>query len=121
MAITSICLFTTGEAQAENILADQTAAPLPPPLAEKNTSAGHEGALPSVETAPLEPQVTIVERNGNREEEYRINGRLYMIKVTPAGSQTPYYLIDNKGTGDWERRDSLDSGLHVPMWVIFQF
>ena len=32
----------------------------------------------------LEPQVTIQKRGTDMVEEYRINGRLYMIKITPA-------------------------------------
>lgn len=68
----------------------------------------------------LEPQVTIIKRGDERVEEYRVNGKLYMIKVTPAHG-VPYYLIDEKGDGRMTRQDSLDSGLRVPMWVIHTF
>jgi hypothetical protein len=68
----------------------------------------------------LEPQVTITTRGENKVEEYRINGRLYMMKVTPPHG-APYYLIDNNGDGSMVRRDSLDSGLRVPQWVIRTF
>jgi len=68
----------------------------------------------------LEPQVTITKRGDDRVEEFRINGKLYMIKVTPAHG-TPYYLIDEKGDGRMSRQESLDSGLRVPMWVIHKF
>jgi len=33
----------------------------------------------------------------------------------------PYYLIDTSGNGSWIRRDSLDTGLSVPMWPIYTF
>ncbi len=69
----------------------------------------------------VEPQVTITTRGEDRVEEYRVNGKLYMIKVTPRGGGPSYYLVDLKGDGSWERRDSLDSGLRVPMWVIHTF
>ena len=68
----------------------------------------------------LEPQVTIVTREGNKEEQFRVNGKLYMIKVTPPHG-TPYYLIEPKGDGSWVRREAVDSGLRVPMWVIGTF
>lgn len=68
----------------------------------------------------MEPQVTITIRGQDKVEEYRLNGKLYMQKVTPRHG-VPYYLIDNRGDGDWTRRDSLDSGLRVPQWVIGNF
>ena len=68
----------------------------------------------------LEPQVTI--RKGAKEtvEEFRIRGRLYMIKVTPFHG-VPYYLIDESGKGDFSRRDGYDTGTRPPMWVIHQW
>jgi hypothetical protein len=76
---------------------------------------------PGFELDPaLEPQITIQRRGEQTVEEYRINGRLYMVKVTPAHG-VPYYLIDESGRGDFARRDTLDTGTRVPMWVIHQF
>lgn len=70
----------------------------------------------------LEPQVSIVIRpSGERVEEYRIGGKLYMMKVTPPGSNTPFYLIDQRGDGKFARQESHDSGLRPPMWVIHSF
>ncbi len=65
----------------------------------------------------LEPQVTILKRGSDTVEEYRIAGKLYMIKVTPAHGIS-YYLIDEKGDGRMTRQDSFDSGLRPPVWVI---
>ena len=76
---------------------------------------------PGYELDPaLEPQVTILRRGTDTIEEFRIGGRLYMIRITPAGGR-PYYLIDNHGAGNFVRYDNFDSGLRPPMWVIFQF
>lgn len=76
---------------------------------------------PGFELDPaLEPQVTILKRGTDTVEEFRIGGRLYMIKVTPARG-APYYMIDEKGDGRFSRQDGLDSGLRPPMWVIHQF
>ena len=67
-----------------------------------------------------EPQVTIIQRGDNKVEEYRVNGKLYMVKVTqPHGK--PYYLMDENGSGAMTRYDDMDSGLRVPKWVIFSF
>jgi hypothetical protein len=68
----------------------------------------------------LEPQVTITRRGEDQVEEYRVNGKLYAMKVTPPHG-VPYFLIDVTGNGTLTRRDSLDSGLRVPEWVIHSF
>ncbi|MBI2508604.1 MAG: DUF2782 domain-containing protein [Betaproteobacteria bacterium] len=57
----------------------------------------------------LEPQVTILKRGADTVEEFRIGGKLYMIKVTPASG------------GTFTRQDNFNSGIRPPMWVIFQF
>jgi len=67
-----------------------------------------------------EPQVTITKKTELTIEEYRSNGKLYMIKVTPKVGK-PYYLIDERGDGKFARQESLDSGLRVPQWVILKF
>ncbi len=68
----------------------------------------------------LEPQVTIKKDGDKTVAEYRIRGRLYMMKVTPAHGR-PYVLIDHKGDGQFARQDNLDSGLRVPQWVLLEF
>ena len=76
---------------------------------------------PGLELDPaLEPQVTILKRGVDTVEEYRIGGRLYMVKVTPPHGR-PYYLIDQRGDGMFTRQDSFDTGVRVPMWVIHSF
>lgn len=68
----------------------------------------------------LEPDVVTIRRGEDRVEEFRIKGKLYMIKVTPPHGVS-YYLIDEKGDGRMTRQESLDTGLRVPMWVIGTF
>ena len=85
--------------------------PLPPP--------------PAFDVAPDtastdEPQVTIIKQTEQTVEEFRANGKLYMIKVTPKHG-APYYLVDDRGDGKFSRQESLDSGLRVPQWVIHRF
>ncbi|MDA0190899.1 MAG: DUF2782 domain-containing protein [Proteobacteria bacterium] len=70
--------------------------------------------------AALEPQVTIKKRDGDTVEEFRIQGRLYMIKVTPPHG-VPYYLVDNQGDGNFMRMETMDTRTRVPMWIIKSF
>lgn len=67
--------------------------------------------------ADLEPQVTITKKGEDKVEEYRINGRLYMMRVTPANGPT-YYLVDEEGKGSWARRDQIGPDIRPPMWLI---
>lgn len=67
--------------------------------------------------AALEPQVTIVQKETETREEYRANGRLYMIKVTPKVGK-PYYLVDFQGNGQFVESDTVGPVTKPPMWVI---
>jgi Protein of unknown function (DUF2782) len=68
----------------------------------------------------FEPEVTIVQRGGERIEEFRVKGQLYMVKVTPAHGK-PYYLVDPHGEGNFVRYEGIGRQLAVPMWVLFEF
>ena len=75
---------------------------------------------PGYEPNPaLEPQVTITTRGEDKVEEYRISGKLYMVKVIPKHG-APYFLVDDKGDGNFVRQ-GLDSGIRVPQWVLLKF
>jgi hypothetical protein len=84
--------------------------PLPPPPAMD--SAAND--------ADNEPEVTITKQTDQTVEEYRVGGRLYMIKITPKVGK-PYYLVDDRGDGKFARQESLDSGFRPPRWVIHRF
>lgn len=75
-----------------------------------------------IDDASLQPQITIKKRGEDKVEEYRLNNRLYMIKVTPPHG-VPYYLVDPKGDGGFVREDLGvgDKGISVPLWVIHSF
>jgi len=100
-------------------LSAQEFAPAPPPPA----MAPQESAPPPAaadEGAAPEPEVTIIKRKEETIEEYRINGQLYMIKITP-GKGYPYYLIDTDGDGSLEtRRNELDNP-PVIQWKILKW
>lgn len=68
----------------------------------------------------LEPQITILQRGHDRVEEFRVRGKLYMLKVTPPHG-TPYYLLDPTGNGQFLRMNEITPNLLVPLWVLFSF
>ena len=73
----------------------------------------------TLQLAPgVEPDVRIIRRDKEMVEEFRVGGQLYMIRVTPVGGGTPYYLVDYFGDGNFARTATYDSGVRVPMWVI---
>jgi uncharacterized protein DUF2782 len=72
---------------------------------------------PGMQDESEEPQVTISRRGEDRVEEYRLHGKLYMVKVTPPHG-VPYYLVDPAGEGNFVRQDGPGSPAAVPMWVI---
>ncbi len=75
---------------------------------------------PSEDALDDEPAVTITKQTDLTVEEFRSNGRLYMIKVTPKIGD-PYYLVDERGDGKFARQESLDSGLRPPRWILKKF
>jgi hypothetical protein len=87
--------------------------PAPPPVPEKSSGESPPAEVP--ETG-LDPEVTITTKGTEIREEYRVNGKLFKIKVTPAHGK-PYYLIDYEGSGVF-RRSELEPGVSVPLWVI---
>ncbi|PLY17056.1 MAG: DUF2782 domain-containing protein [Sedimenticola sp.] len=76
---------------------------------------------PKVESGEvLEPEVRIIESEKGKLEEYSINGRVYMVKVTPQ-SGPPYYLVDSNGDGELDTRRDHPSEISVPQWVILSW
>lgn len=67
-----------------------------------------------------EPQITIRNKGTHREEEYRLHGRLYMVKVIPPRGK-PYYLVDNTGNGKFVRHEGPAVPVAPPEWVIKTF
>lgn len=67
----------------------------------------------------LEPEVTIRETDEGTVEEYRMDGQLYMVKITPDTGPS-YYLIDSDGDGEFVRQDDITES-SVPQWVLFSW
>ena len=111
-AFLALLLIGASPAMAQTSGSDQAPTPLP------------EAAPPAMQPLDdsLEPQVTIQQREGNTVEEYRVNGKLYKIRVVPGNGAPPYYLIEQRGDGNFTRMDTPGTPqLSVPMWVIGTF
>jgi hypothetical protein len=68
----------------------------------------------------IEPEVNIIQKDDRTIEEYRVNGELYMVKVTPVVGH-PYYFIDTDGDGSLDSKQfELASGM-VPSWIVFKW
>ena len=89
---------------AQNNLQPLPAVPPPPPGMEAFDSA-------------LEPQVTIVKTEKETREEFRVKGKLYMVKVTPAVGPA-YYLVDHQGNGQMVETDIAGPTVKPPMWIL---
>lgn len=60
--------------------------------------------------------------DGTKIEEYSRHGRVYMVKVTPPHGLPSYYLYDNNGDGQFERRIMGNyKRPSPPQWVIQRF
>jgi hypothetical protein len=81
--------------------------PPPPPLVESDPA--------------FEPQVTTrTSEQGDVVQEYRVNGKVFMQRVTPKHGR-PYVLIDDRGDGTFMRQDNTLDRLRVPQWVLLEF
>jgi hypothetical protein len=97
--------------------APKPAVPAPPPIPEGyHPPPPPVSEAPSVDTSDAEITITTTTKDGLTHEEYRANGKLFMVKITPAKGK-PYYLIDKDGSGEFRRSD-LEPSISVPTWVI---
>jgi len=74
----------------------------------------------AADAAPsADPDVTIRTEGDKTIQEYRQNGFLYAIKVTPKGGK-PYFLVRADGSdGNFIRSDQPD--MLIPSWKIFEW
>ncbi|HLD68891.1 MAG TPA: DUF2782 domain-containing protein [Pseudomonas sp.] len=71
------------------------------------------------DSAPGEPDVTIRQDGDKTIQEYRVNGFLYAIKITPKVGK-PYFLVRADGSdGNFVRSDNPD--MLIPAWEIFSW
>lgn len=91
--------------------------------ADKSVDTSPPATPSEKEQETIQPEVKIIQREDKTIEEYRVNGQLYKIKVTPKVGPA-YYLLDTDGDGSFETRRSggeLESDLVIPHWVLFRW
>ena len=70
---------------------------------------------------PMDPDVTIIRRGDETIEEYRIENRVVMVRITPAFG-FPYVFTDQDGDGNLEVRQSDNmKGMTINKWVLFSW
>jgi len=70
------------------------------------------------ESVDGEPDVTIRQDGDRTVEEYRVNGFLYAVKITPKNGK-PYFLVRADGDSNFIRADRPD--MLIPAWEIFSW
>ena len=64
------------------------------------------------------PDVRLIEKDDLTISEYRVGGRLYMVKFQPKGAPA-YYMVDSNGDGLLDARQTEMAA--VPMWLLFSW
>ena len=82
----------------------------------------HEELSPKIDNENVEVRTY---KNGGQDggqvTEYRSGGKVWMIKVQPAGDFPPYYLYDDAGDGTFKKRIAGNEQPSPPMWIIKRF
>ena len=77
--------------------------------------------LPPPPGEAIVPSVTIrALDNGDRVEEYREGGKIYMVRVTPKHGK-PYYLYDDDRNGRLDRSDAARADVSPVYWKIYEW
>ncbi|MCX7556195.1 DUF2782 domain-containing protein [Xanthomonadaceae bacterium JHOS43] len=101
LSLSFLTLFAFTAALAQDAAPAKTdadkPAPASAPLPEKIRSADDPSNAPTVTIRKHD--------NGDTIEEYRQNGKISMVKITPPNG-IPYTLLDTNGDGLLDRRDS---------------
>ena len=81
--------------------------PIPEPVASSSPAVG-------------DPEVKVIRRGGDRIEEFRAKGRLYMVRVYPAIG-LPYTLVDERGDGVFNRKDPRGTPMTPAQWKVLSW
>jgi len=66
------------------------------------------------------PEVTIRETETETIYEYRVKGRVYMVRIEPVVGP-PYYLLDTDGDGTLDVQQQEVPDMAVPQWLLFSW
>ncbi len=94
------------------------------PQPQSDGSLKQDVPIPEKKLAPFTdesvPTVTIrTEANGDRVEEYRLNGQITMVRVMPERGPA-YELVDQNGDGRLDRADA-PAGIAPVYWTVYSW
>ncbi|BCG65045.1 MAG: hypothetical protein methR_P2858 [Methyloprofundus sp.] len=81
-----------------------------------------EMPLPVQDGEPMEADITITRKGNKTIHEYRVNGKIYKIKIIPDIGPA-YYFVDPDGDGEMEEvsESDLDELIKINQWTIFSW
>ncbi|VAX08318.1 hypothetical protein MNBD_GAMMA26-530 [hydrothermal vent metagenome] len=106
-----VLLFATAPLTAgdENAAIEPASAPEPPDIP------------PPVQSGEaLEPEIIIRRTEDKIIKEYRVEGKLVMVKITPTVGPA-YYLLDTDGDGELDAREDDSRSASIQQWLLFSW
>ena len=106
-----------------------SAGELPPPTLNQSKTTLPPEATVEPPTLPLseddsrnipQPEVRIIRKKDVVIEEYRVNGQLRFIKITPT-TGSPYYMVDTDGDGVLETREDNFANPPINQWILLEW
>lgn len=78
--------------------------------------------MPVEDGEPMEADITIIRRGEKTIHEYRVNGKIYKIKIIPDIGPA-YYFVDHDGDGEMEEvsGSDLDNLKKINQWTLFSW
>lgn len=118
-----VLLVISGSSWANEAKTNRDELEKPPAIDEKPAAADEKPTVADESSEPLstldqQADITIIRKKTKTIEEYRINGRLYKVKVTPKFGP-PYYLLYPEGSG-LSLGEELE-GTQTPYWNLFRW
>ena len=100
-------------------------------VAQTETTTGHSASakeelqpppvpLPIVSGSVMEPAITIIKTEKETIEEYRVDGVVQYVKITPNVGPS-YYLLDTDGDGQLDITSDSIYNANTQMWQIFSW
>lgn len=94
-------------------------APVPEPPEMPKKVQDDEPMEPDITV--MEPDITVIKKDKKTIQEFRRNGKLYMVKVIPDVGPA-YYFLDTNGDGKMDvRRNDMDRDLNINQWKILEW
>lgn len=86
---------------------------------DQASASSSDQQQPSAAQQAAHPDITTRHEDDRTLQEYRVNGKLYAIKVTPKHGPS-YYLFDHDGDGNFQRTDDTNRVV-PPSWTLFKW